>query len=144
MSKEPCQRCLLTISRSTLQGSCAWDGKLSSATCSWSVSALLHVRACSRATSVLLCQKRPITCQKIHVKEHYCKPELKGGDKAAVPETVYDSLQFTCDRLLLFCVFAPVAARHQCSHVKTHLEYVKRDLENAKRTLRQMPTDHKS
>jgi hypothetical protein len=144
MSKEPCERALLTIIRSNLQGSCAWDGKLSSATCSSSVSALLHVRACSRATSVLLYQKRPRVCQKIHVKEHYCKPELKGGDKAAVPETVYDSLQLTYHHPLLFCVFAPVAARHQRSYVKIHLEYVKRDLEYAKRTLRKMPTDHKS
>ena len=74
-------------------------------------------------------------CQTIHVKEPYCKPELKGGDKAAVSETEYDSVQLPYHRLLLFCVFAPVAARHQCSYVKTHLEYVKIDQECVKRAM---------
>ena len=69
------------------------------------------------------------------VERAYCKPAQNGGGKAAVPETVYDSLQLTYHHLLLFCVFAPVAARPQCSYVKIYLEYVKRDLEYAKRSM---------
>jgi len=82
--------------------------------------------------------------KKSRAKEPYCKPAQNGGGKAAVLETVYDSLQLTYHRLLLFCILAPVAARPQCSYVKTHLEYVKRDLEYPKRSMWKSPTDHKS
>ena len=52
MSNGPCETSLLTISRRNLQGSCVWDGKRSSAIYSSSLFALLHVRACNRASSV--------------------------------------------------------------------------------------------
>jgi hypothetical protein len=135
ISKESCERAPLTISRSILQGSCSWDGKRSSLICSSSLSALLCCRACSRESSVLLCQKIPTLCQQHHQKGAFCIPELKGGYKIAVPEKVYDSLHFSdvmilCDllRFLISCVFSPETSQHQWSNFKRHLEYVKRTM----------------
>jgi hypothetical protein len=144
VKQKTCETAVLTISRSNLQGSCAWDEKVSSAIWSSSLSALLRFHACSPANSVLLCSKTPRVCQKNHVKEPYCKPAQNGRGKDVALETVYDSLQFTYHRLLIFCVLAPVAARPQCSYVKINLEYVQRDLEYAKRSMRKSRTDHKS
>jgi hypothetical protein len=52
--------------------------------------------------------------------------------KAAVLETKNNLLGFVPHRYLLFCTFAPVAARTQCTYVNNDLEYVKRDLEYVK------------
>ena len=129
MSREPCETAVLTTSRSNLQGSCAWGEKRSCAFCSASLSgqrpsatsfsslrsALLHVGACSRASSVLLtqntlrvCQKRPRVCQKNHAKAPYW-PWVVAIYKAAVLETENDLLWFVLHRYLLFGMFAPVA-----------------------------------
>ena len=104
----------------------------------------LRFRAWNLATSVIKFQKTPRVCQENHVKEPYCKPAQNGGGKDVALETVHDSLQLTYHRLLIFCMLAPVAARPQCSYVKIHLEYVKRDLQHVKRITWKVPTDHKS
>ena len=152
MSTAPSERGLLhTRARRWLQGSCSWEGVWLFALfwCddpprSAAFSDQLRFLAWNLATSVIKFQKTPRVCQKNHVKEPYCKPAQNGGGKDVALETVYDSLQFTYHRLLIFCVLAPVAARPQCSYVKINLEYVKRDLKHAKTTMWKSPTDHKS
>ena len=47
-------------------------------------------------------------------------------------ETENDLLCIVPHRYLLYCMFAPVAARTQCSYVNNHLEYVKGDPEYVK------------
>jgi len=149
MSKGPCESAILTTSRSTLHGSCAWDGKRSSLLCSSSLSALLHVRACSRTFSVSLCQKHleHVKSDLEYFKSIYEKdphwPQVVAFYKTAILETKNDLLWSVPHRYLLYCVVAPVAASPQCSYVKRYLHYVTRDL-HVNRTIRKGPSAYQS